>query len=519
MASIQYSVLRVVSMLGGLVLVGVAAFLNVHHAAESEGSYFSPVCIAIVALAFGSALAVPVMLTLMRTGRRGLALVALLGVAVSEIYGFQLSAERLLAARDQRAQQVKTANAPQEPARKALEDLEKDRKAECKSGLGKNCRELKVWEDKQRAALASTQAPRSHSLIADATGLPAWLVEIVPAMAFSTGLLMLGLVLVGFGGHSVTAEVPAVPEEYPDENEQVVSWIQAYHRRRHGRDPRRSPRCEEPSTASPRPLPGDGYGPRETDPGTSRFRGFSLLCSDVPQFRDGFNLERRGTSSADQVFMLPVCCCLPVVLRSDGTAVQRWGRGSDPRRFAARLSLSVEAPASRLSSGPMRTPFEPIGAIIATIGSFHQDREQRMYRYERTAPATAVCLALVVAAFGLFIANFEWPTSRMVRKGFSISENDILVYDVLPVIVAGFVIGLGAIAITRLIFPRSSIKVVLYVVGACAGLAALPLLWLSAAIGARNIRDLGAIAMLFAVPLAIATWAVISSYRTKREAR
>ena len=142
-----------------------------------------------------------------------------------------------------------------------------------------------------------------------------------------------------------------------------------------------------------------------------------------------------------------------------------------------------------------------------------------MYAYERTAPAAAVCLALVVVAFGLFIANFEWPTSRMVRSGFSISENDILVYDVLPIVVAGFVIGLVAIAITRFIFPRSSIKVVLYVVGACAGLAALPLLWLSAAIGARNIRDLGAVAMLFAVPSAIATWAVISSYRPKREAR
>jgi hypothetical protein len=142
-----------------------------------------------------------------------------------------------------------------------------------------------------------------------------------------------------------------------------------------------------------------------------------------------------------------------------------------------------------------------------------------MSTYERTAPATAVCLTLVVAAFGLFIANFEWPTSRMVQKGFSISENDILVYDVLPIVVAGFAIGLGAIAITRFIFPKSSIKVVLYVVGACAVLAAVPLLWLSAAIGARNIRDLGAIAMLFAVPLAIATWAVVSSYRTKPDRR
>src|SRR5262245_1369173 len=137
----------------------------------------------------------------------------------------------------------------------------------------------------------------------------------------------------------------------------------------------------------------------------------------------------------------------------------------------------------------------------------------------RTPLATAVCLSLVIAAFVLFIANFEWPTSRIVRDGFSISERDILLYDVLPTVVAGYAIGLGAIAITRFVFPRSSIKVVLYVVGACAALAALPLLWLSAAIGARNIRDLGTIAMLFAAPLAIATWAVISSYRTKREAR
>ena len=112
-----------------------------------------------------------------------------------------------------------------------------------------------------------------------------------------------------------------------------------------------------------------------------------------------------------------------------------------------------------------------------------------MSTYERTLPATAMCLALVVAALALFIANFEWPTSRIVREGFSISERDILVYDVLPIIVAGYVIGLGAIAITRFIFPRSSIKVVFYVVGACAGLAALPLMALSAAIGAGDLRN------------------------------
>lgn len=138
-----------------------------------------------------------------------------------------------------------------------------------------------------------------------------------------------------------------------------------------------------------------------------------------------------------------------------------------------------------------------------------------MNTHERTPLAAVVCLALAVAGFVLFIANFEWPTSRM---GFPPSQRDILFQDVLPIVVAGYVIGLVAIAITRVIFPRSNIKVILYAAGAGAALVSLPLLALSAGIGAGNIRDQGAIAMLFAVPLAIATWAVIASFRPKREA-
>ena len=136
---------------------------------------------------------------------------------------------------------------------------------------------------------------------------------------------------------------------------------------------------------------------------------------------------------------------------------------------------------------------------------------------DRTPLAAIVCLVLAGAGLVLFDTNFAWPTSQIGRPP---TQREILVYDVLPLVVAGYVIGLGAIAITRFFFPRSSIKVVLYVVGACAGLAALFILWLSAAIGGtRNIRDFGTIAMLFEMPLAIATWAVISSYRLKREAR
>jgi hypothetical protein len=231
--------LRVLSLLGGLTLVGVAAYLNVHHAAESEGSYFAPVCIAIVAVAFISALAVPVILTLWRNGSRVFALVGLVGLVGSESYTFQLSAERLLAARDQRAQQVKTAGSPYTLAREALDLATKDRKAECTATQGsvKYCDQLRAREKEARTALSKLPVPKSHALIADATGLPEWLVEIVPAMAFSTGLLLLGFVLVGYGGHSVKAPSPAVPEEMPDEAEHVVSWVREY-RRRHGRDPK-----------------------------------------------------------------------------------------------------------------------------------------------------------------------------------------------------------------------------------------------------------------------------------------
>jgi hypothetical protein len=237
---LKFSLLRVLSMLGGLALVGVAAYLNVHHAAESEGgNYLAPVCVAIVALAFASALAVPVMLTLWRNGSRGLALLGLVGLVCTEGYGFQLSAERLLAARDQRAQQVQTAGSPYTLAREALDLAIKDRKGECTATRGsvKYCDQLRAREKEARTALSKLPVPKSHALIADATGLPAWFVEIVPAMSFSTGLLVLGLVLVGFGGHSMKAEAPAVPEPMPDGAEHVVSWVREY-RRRHGRDPK-----------------------------------------------------------------------------------------------------------------------------------------------------------------------------------------------------------------------------------------------------------------------------------------
>jgi hypothetical protein len=155
--------------------------------------------------------------------------------------------------------------------------------------------------------------------------------------------------------------------------------------------------------------------------------------------------------------------------------------------------------------------------LNATVESIHQGREQTMNTYERTWPAAAVCLALVVSGLWLFDTNFEWPTGRLGRPP---TQREIWVDDILPIIVAGYGIGLSAIAITRFFFPRSDIKTILYVVAGGAVLISGPLLMLSAAIsGTPTDRDFGSILEIFAAPLAIASWAVIASYRPKREAR
>lgn len=136
--------------------------------------------------------------------------------------------------------------------------------------------------------------------------------------------------------------------------------------------------------------------------------------------------------------------------------------------------------------------------------------------HRRTLPATTLCLVIIVAQFALFHSYFEWPTSQIVRQGFPLNERDILVYDVIPVVAAGYIIGLIAVALTHVVFPKARIMVMLYVVGACAGLAMSAFLLLSVAVsGIPPIRDLGIIAMLFATPLAIATWAAVASSWTR----
>ncbi len=235
-----YFILRGASMLGGLVLVAVGAFLNAHKAVEVEDTFWSPVPIAIVALAFGSALVVPVMGALWRHERKTLAVFAFVGLVCGETYSLQISAERLLASREQRALQVMQSGNPYALAKEALDRTLKEREAECSNGFGSKCSKLREIEKTQRAELAALKPPGKTALLADATGLPDWLVEIIPALLFSVSLQVLGFVLIGFAGHSSEqehlAKVVAASAPEPDETEQMVDWCRAY-RQRHGRNP------------------------------------------------------------------------------------------------------------------------------------------------------------------------------------------------------------------------------------------------------------------------------------------
>ena len=172
-----YSALRWLTMLGGLTLIATGAFLNASKAAETEGTIWSPICMAIVTLAFGSALVVPVMLSLWRHERRALACFAFVGLVSGETFSLQLSAERLLGAREQRTLQVMQSGNPYALAREALDRSVKEREIECGSGFGQDFAKLREVEKTQRAELGALKPPRKTALLADATGLPDWLVD------------------------------------------------------------------------------------------------------------------------------------------------------------------------------------------------------------------------------------------------------------------------------------------------------------------------------------------------------
>lgn len=269
----SYSTLRKLSMIGGMGLVSVVGYLNAYEAAHITGSWTSPTVIAIIALAAGSALAVPVAQEFAAKRQWVLMTLTIIGIIAGESFGFFTSAERLLATRNERVAAIVRDNGQAKIAAdelKAANDelktaKEKENEERSKGGCKSICKDwIKKAEDAgKRVAAAELKvkaapAVKSESLIADVTGWSATVVEIVPALAFPTALLVLGFVLLAFSHNpehehkpatKAKAKAPATaaneePAAKPVTRKQgknakkaeVYNWVREF-RERNGRDP------------------------------------------------------------------------------------------------------------------------------------------------------------------------------------------------------------------------------------------------------------------------------------------
>ena len=211
---------RVLSMIGGLGLVGIGAYLNVADLAKLEG-LFSPSVVLFYGFAGGVALAACITPILWR-GQRGLACLVCIGVLCGETFAFYTTTERLLAAREDRAARIGDTNAPRalaEAARdRAIADLTAAKAEADKHRSDKKCGVLcAAWEDRETKArfhlneaekkITATASIRDAKPLATALGINPAIADIIPALLGSAALLILGFGLIAAGHPS-----PKLPE-------------------------------------------------------------------------------------------------------------------------------------------------------------------------------------------------------------------------------------------------------------------------------------------------------------------
>jgi hypothetical protein len=196
---------RVLSTIGGLGLIGVAGYVNILHTLGYDMQ------IVVGALAAGTALAAWVLSPMWHGGRRLLAALALRGVFSGELFGFVQTSER-----NARQSLTATENQAWVQRNAALEYAVDAAKTECKV-RGPRCAAAEAKVDEKRAILAGTQVPVPQNPIAALLGWTPEIVEIIPTLAGSVALNLLGFVMLTFG-HSrqrveVIAPVQAITEE------------------------------------------------------------------------------------------------------------------------------------------------------------------------------------------------------------------------------------------------------------------------------------------------------------------
>lgn len=245
------------SIVVGLVLVGIGAWLNASEVARHElAGFSSPVVVMVVGLAFGSALSAVIIPTAWRQGSRTLAVLVLLGTVAGEAYGFVLTMERVITSRDVRAVTVAGSNEPRviagDRVKRAIAEVQNASMLATSARSDKRCdanclaREVKAEAD-ARARLATAEADLVKTLpffkalpIAETVGLPAAYVELIPALAAPLALLLLGLTMIAFGcgPGGGKRESAADPVGGRPDRDASIAWIQEETRRNGGVPPR-----------------------------------------------------------------------------------------------------------------------------------------------------------------------------------------------------------------------------------------------------------------------------------------
>jgi hypothetical protein len=250
---------RGLAITAGITAIAAGAALNVTHLVEGGQPLFSPMTGAILALALGAVAAALVASVAWRSGRRTLASCLVLSLVAGEGFGLIMGAERLLSAREERQRAASEVNTARwiatvrvESASSALSATEAAILKEAGRGGCKGaCQALQAEAEQARQrleaanrALQSTPGEKNRALLATTLGLPPALLEIVPALLFSTALNGLAFTLLAFGAHmpgenaAAAPKGPAEAQALPSQGraEQVRFFVEAY-RKRHGRDP------------------------------------------------------------------------------------------------------------------------------------------------------------------------------------------------------------------------------------------------------------------------------------------
>jgi hypothetical protein len=231
----------------------------VTHLVDGGQPLVSPMTGAVLALALGAVAAAFVAGEAWRSGRTTLASCLVLSIVAGEGFGLIMGAERLLTAREERQRAASEVNTSRwiatvrvETASSTLAATEAAMLKEAGRGGCKGaCQALQAEAERARQrlevankALVSAPAEKNRALLAATLGLPSALIEIVPALLFSTALNGLAFTLLAFGAHvprPTTTPAPPLPTQTEGAQlqgraEQVRSFVEVY-RKRHGRDP------------------------------------------------------------------------------------------------------------------------------------------------------------------------------------------------------------------------------------------------------------------------------------------